>query len=124
MRWTAQREAVFDVLVHMRTHPTADEIYRATRWTVPDISLATVYKTLDAFVACGAVIKLTSAGDSARFDVRTDTHHHFRCLSCDGVFDVEDPGIADWIRERRIGSGFAISGFSLTLEGHCADCAS
>lgn len=123
MRWTAQRQAVFEVLDQMRTHPSADEIHRATRQTVPDISLATVYKALDAFIACGAVKKLTSVGDSARFDVRTDSHHHFWCVDCERVFDVEDPGAADWIRGRRIERGFVVTGFSLTFEGHCAHCA-
>lgn len=115
---------MFDVLERVRTHPTADEIFRQTRRAMPDISLATVYKALDAFVACGAVRKMATSGDPARFDVRTDPHHHFHCLGCRRVLDVEDPGIGEWILDRGVGAGMTVSGFSLVLEGYCRDCAS
>jgi hypothetical protein len=33
-------------------------------------------------VGCGLAVKLTYADESARYDGRTDPHHHARCLAC------------------------------------------
>ena len=49
-RYTAQRVAVFGYLEQVKTHPTAEEVYRAVRKQMPRISLATVYKALEALV--------------------------------------------------------------------------
>ena len=43
-RHTAQRAAVLDYLESVKTHPTAEEVYRAVRRRQPRISLATVQR--------------------------------------------------------------------------------
>ena len=65
-----------------RHHPTAEDVFQAVRSTIPRISLATVYKALEALVAIGAAHP-ADAGEgtgSARYDARRDPHYHFRCL--------------------------------------------
>jgi Fe2+ or Zn2+ uptake regulation protein len=63
---------------------------------IPDISLATVYKSLETLVGCGLAVKLTYGDGSARYDGRTDPHPHARCLTCGAVLDV--PGRLDGAR--------------------------
>ena len=89
LRCTPQRLAVYDHLSRARHHPTAEEVYRAVRSEIPKISLATVYKALEALVTIGVATKLTAgAGEtSARFDARCDQHYHFRCLRTGAVHD-------------------------------------
>jgi Fur family peroxide stress response transcriptional regulator len=48
LRCTPQRLAVYDQLSHSTDHPTAEEVYQAVRGHLPKISLATVYKALEA----------------------------------------------------------------------------
>ena len=55
LRLTSQREHVFHVLRAQTDHPTADEVYLRTKAEMPEISMATVYNTLDALVRCGLV---------------------------------------------------------------------
>lgn len=122
-RFTEQRSAVYRFLSGTVSHPTADEVFLAVRGEVPGISLATVYKSLETLVGCGLATKLTYGDASARYDGRTDPHHHARCLSCDRVIDV--PGRLpdrdlDPLREGA--SGFDITGFRLELLGYCPDC--
>ena len=69
-------------------HPTADEVFLAVRRHQTGISLATVYKSLETLVGCGLAVKLSYSDGSARYDGRTDPHHHARCLSCGRVTDV------------------------------------
>ena len=46
-------------------HPTAEEVYHAVRSAIPKISLATVYKALEALVATGMAAKLTAGAGPA-----------------------------------------------------------
>ena len=81
-RYTDQRAAVYRFLLGTDAHPTADDVFTSVRHEIPDISLATVYKSLETLVSCGLATKLTYGDGSARYDGRTDPHHHARCLQC------------------------------------------
>ncbi len=120
-RFTAQRAAVYSYLRSVTSHPTADEIFTRVREDIPDISLATVYKALEAFVSAGAAQKLEFGGGPARYDGRTDDHHHVRCIQCGSVRDIDDADI------RLVGDygtldGFEVVGYRLELLGYCPAC--
>jgi Fur family peroxide stress response transcriptional regulator len=121
-RFTAQRAAVYSYLRRVESHPTADEIFTNVRDDIPDISLATVYKALEAFVSAGAARKLQFGDGPARYDGRTDDHHHMRCLACGGVHDVEaevDHRLKGGLLSR---NGFEVIGYRLELLGYCPAC--
>ncbi len=120
-RFTTQRSAVYEVLACSAAHPTADDVFTSVREQVPDISLATVYKALEAFVSCGVARKL-SLGSPARYDGRTDEHEHIRCLSCGRVQDIEGPRPDDWMAGLAEMTPFHVVGYRLELEGYCPDC--
>ena len=65
-RCTRQRLAVYEALAAAEHHPTAEEVCEAVRRDLPDISLATVYKALEAFVADGLAAKLAAAATARR----------------------------------------------------------
>ena len=121
-RFTEQRAAVYRYLLGTTSHPSADDVFTSVRAEIPDISLATVYKSLETLVGCGLAVKLTYGDGSARYDGRTDPHHHARCLSCGAVLDV--PGRLDASALERLGpvSGFAVEGYRLELVGYCEQC--
>lgn len=121
-RYTEQRAAVYRCLIGTETHPTADEVFTTVRRELPDISLATVYKALETLVGCGLAVKLTNGDGSARYDGRTDPHHHARCLTCGAVLDV--PGRVDMASLGAVGpvSGFSVEGYRLELIGYCFSC--
>lgn len=121
-RYTEQRAAVYRYLLSTDAHPTADDVFTTVRHDIPDISLATVYKSLETLVGCGLAVKLTYGDGSARYDGRTDPHHHARCLSCGSVIDV--PGRLDRsaLAGLDAGAGFSVEGYRLELIGYCARC--
>lgn len=127
LRVTPQRLVVYDQLAASTDHPTAEEVFRAARLQMPRISLATVYKALEALVTVGLVCRLPACGEicSARYDARRDPHYHFRCLRTGAVQDLPtqydpeliqrlDPRLADELRSR----GFEITGYRLELLGY------
>lgn len=127
-RCTRQRQAIYDQLARMaehHSHPTADEVYHAVRPDVPSLSLATVYKGLEALVASGLVTKLATDDGSARYDARSEPHYHLRCLRSGEVqdlptrFDPElvaklDPELGRDLDAR----GFRVTGYRLELVGY------
>lgn len=121
-RFTTQRAAVYQVLDSSRSHPTADEIFTFVRERIPDISLATVYKALEAFVTCGLARKLPLGEGPARYDGRTDDHEHIRCLACGRVADVEDVGLSGWMDGLEKATEFEVLDYRLELLGHCSRC--
>ena len=122
-RFTDQRAAVFRLVSRSRVHPTAEDVFLSVRTEVPGISLATVYKSLETLVGCGLAVKLTYSDGSARYDGRTDPHHHARCLACGRVVDIEGQ-VADSEVEglKARAGGFTVTGFRLELSGYCATC--
>ena len=123
-RFTEQRAAVFRFLAATDLHPSADDVFLAVRRDLPGISLATVYKSLETLVGCGLAVKLTYSDGSARYDGRTDPHHHARCLRCGKVVDiVGDLAEGEFESLRDHAHGFTVTGYRLELSGYCSDCA-
>lgn len=120
--FTRQRAAVFDYLSRVEHHPTAEEVFFAVKPRLPKISLATVYKNLEALVACGAASKLTYGDGSARYDIRTDHHYHTRCLKCGGVADLDAAEGNQLLKQIKPQSGFEVKDYRLELIGYCCQC--
>ena len=123
-RYTTQRAAVFDYLEAVKTHPTAEEVYLAVRRRLPRISLATVYKALEALVTAQLAAKLTNGDGSARYDCRGDDHYHLRDVATGEIRDLTvdydphllaklDPTLVDKLS----GSGFQVTGYRLEVLG-------
>ena len=123
-RFTEQRAAVFRFLSGTDVHPSADEVFLAVRQSLPGISLATVYKSLETLVGCGLAVKLTYSDGSARYDGRTDPHNHARCLACGKVIDIPGRIPDDQLQAlHRHVDGFVVTGYRLELSGYCPSCA-
>jgi Fe2+ or Zn2+ uptake regulation protein len=119
---TEQRAAVHDYLSGVAHHPTAEEVFLAVKARVPRISLATVYKNLEALVQCGAVSKLTYGDASARYDIRTDHHYHTRCLACGKIWDLDAKEGTELLKRIKPQAGFEVEDYRLELLGRCREC--
>lgn len=123
-RYTRQRAAVYAYLRSVDTHPTAEQVYSAVRHQIPNISLATVYKALEALVDVHLASRLADAQGPARYDCRSDDHYHVRCTRTGQVRDLDvpydpalldklDPRLAETLRRQ----GFRVTGHRLELIG-------
>ncbi len=121
-RFTTQREAVYQALSARTNHPTADDVFTTVRERVPDISLATVYKALEAFVSCRVARKLTLGPGPARYDSRIDEHEHVRCLACGQVQDIEPAEPGPWLVKLGRRTEYDVVGYRLELVGYCPEC--
>jgi Fe2+ or Zn2+ uptake regulation protein len=74
---SAQRLAVADYVLTTDEHPSADQVLAKVQARVPMLSRATVYNTLNLFVAKGLLRQLVLAEGRVVFDPKLDKHHHF-----------------------------------------------
>jgi len=88
LRVTAPRLTILAALEADRTHPTAEEIHAKLRTRHPSLSLSTVYKTLEAFLAAGLCRRVNAEG-SLRVDGVPRPHDHAVCRGCGRVYDVD-----------------------------------
>ncbi|MFP4623255.1 MAG: Fur family transcriptional regulator [Gemmatimonadota bacterium] len=123
-RFTEQRAAVYRFLRQTTEHPSADDVFTSVRGVIPDISLATVYKSLETLVSCGLAAKLTYGDGSARYDGRTDPHAHLRCLTCGEVRDLRGHIDVRALGLDELPSDFAVEGVRVELVGFCSACRS
>lgn len=128
IRITPQRQLVLEYLIEKRNHPTVETIFQAVNAKEPNLSLATVYNTLNLFVEQGLVIELTSGDDGVHYDYYGHPHFHVICVNCGKIIDVDYPEYAaDLAKIDRIAAektGYNIIANHVEVEGICPDCAS
>ncbi len=121
-RLTAQRRVIAEAMTGEHVHLAADEVFQRARAVLPEISLATVYNTLNELVGLGELLEITHADGRKRYDPNvTEPHHHLVCVACGRMLDVnaDDPNLpADQQH------GFEILDVEITFRARCPDCAS
>lgn len=123
---THQRLAIFEALAASREHPSAEQLHRAVQRRIPSLSLATVYKNLEALKAIGAVADVNPLHEEARYEAALPgtgagrPHHHLVCVSCKKVRDLHDEDL-DGLRVRDA-QGFAVRAIRVQAEGLCPSC--
>ena len=119
---TPQRRAIFETIFNNGGHPKADDIYKAVKGSMPDVSLTTIYNTLTELSDLGFIDVVQNVGDGAlRYDPRTDTHDHLICLRCNRIIDIENEIDEVDIPENR-SKGFQIVKKQVTYFGYCPEC--
>lgn len=122
MRVTPQRLVLHRVLRERDRHVTAEELAREAGERLPNVSLPTVYATLELFEQLGLVRRVATAGGVALYDPRVEDHGHLVCRRCGRVEDVDahaDPGPALAAARR---AGFAPERAETAVIGLCRDC--
>src|SRR6266851_7861200 len=124
LRLTGPRRVVLDVVRATESHPTAEWVHRMVRRRLPRVSLGTVYRNLRVLVAEGLVKELS--GPHARFDGNVSEHHHFTCLACGSISDVQGPTTEPHSRALcgrvTARSGFSVTHHRIEFYGRCLEC--
>jgi Fe2+ or Zn2+ uptake regulation protein len=90
MRRTAQRTMVYDAIVRLGGHCTAEGITAEVRKTRPGFSRSTVYRVLEALTASGSVYATHLGEGATHYELASGDHHHAVCQVCGGVLHIED----------------------------------
>ena len=122
-RNTRQLAAIRDAIGTAGRPLSIDEAHQAALRAVPTLGLRTVYRVIRKLEEDEEIARVAIAGQPDRYEpaeVASKHHHHFHCIGCDRVFDVEGcPGRL----ERLLPDGFILDDHEITLSGWCDKCA-
>jgi Fur family peroxide stress response transcriptional regulator len=120
---THQRLVIYRELMKMHDHPNPEQVYERVRPELPSISLATVYKTLHAFVAAGIICQVSPHHGSMRLEPQGERHSHFICLRCHDITDIAagEPDVE--ALKAGVPEGYQVEQVSTELRGICGRCA-
>jgi Fur family ferric uptake transcriptional regulator len=122
-RLTSQRRVIAEVLSGAPMHPTADEVLEQARARLPEISLATVYNTLNELVEMGELGEVDGLGRSRRYDPTTHRpHQHLVCTVCERIVDVFPPAEHLPTLPVEARSGFRDIEVDVVYRGICPEC--
>jgi len=120
LRVTPQRLSIFNAIIKLGNHPTADEIIAFIRQDQPNIATGTVYKVLDSLAENGLISKVKTEKDVMRYDAMMVSHHHLYCVDSDKIEDYVDEEldelIAGYFAKKEI-TGFKIEDIKLQING-------
>jgi Fe2+ or Zn2+ uptake regulation protein len=117
---------VLQILEEAEEHLDAEAIYARARERDPNVSLATVYRTLSKLKEMGLVEQRYFARDHKREYYEATgkrEHYHFTCLGCGKVIEVHTPRIAQARQELSEELGLVFTHACICFEGYCATCA-
>ena len=99
LKVTPQRIAVFDAVINLNNHPTAENVIDYIKSNHPNIATGTVYKTLETLVKCDLIKKVKTDLDIMRYDAITARHHHLYCAESDRIEDFVDPELDEMLEK-------------------------
>jgi Fe2+ or Zn2+ uptake regulation protein len=122
-RLTSQRRLILQVLEESDGHLDADALYDRVKARDPDVSLATVYRTLAVLREIGLVEEHRLGEDRGHYEVvRQEPHYHFTCLRCGKVIEFDTSLVAQVEQELCEQEGVRVTSTHLHVSGHCAQC--
>jgi Fur family transcriptional regulator, stress-responsive regulator len=123
-RITPQRRSVLGALNGDHVHLSAEQVLAAARRVVPEVSLATVYNTLNELSAMGEITEVRLADGSTRYDPKIGSdHHHLVCEGCGLIFDVEPQGVGGLALPPAQRYGMVVETVEVVFRGRCSNCA-
>jgi len=126
LKCTPQRCEIFEEIVRMRGHFSAEELaerFRA-RKRGPAISRATVYRTLPLLVQCGLVREVIFTEKHSHYEVvySREHHEHMVCTKCGRIIAFDDSELERAIRRIARAAGFAPVSHKIEVCGLCDKC--
>lgn len=120
LRVTPQRIAIYGAVVTLNNHPAAEQIIDYIRKKQPNVSIATVYKVLDALVDHKLIKRVNTQRDITRYDAILEPHHHIFYSDSDKITDFVDYELSsmlkDYFTKKEI-PGFIIEDIRLNIIG-------
>ncbi|MFO7657657.1 MAG: transcriptional repressor [Bacteroidales bacterium] len=97
LKVTPQRITVYEAVVKLCNHPTAEEVINFIKENHPNIAVGTVYKVLETFVDIGLIKKVKTDRDIMRYDAVTNNHHHLYISDSDKIEDYYDNDLNEFL---------------------------
>lgn len=92
LKMTGQRRVIAQVLSQSHDHPDVELLYQRASAIDPNISIATVYRTVKLFEEAGITQRHDFGSGKARYEEATDDHH-------DHLIDLKSGKVIEFTNE-------------------------
>lgn len=120
-RMTNQRIKILKYIKGVKTHPTAEMVYKEVVKELPAITLATVYRNLNLLSEQGEILKL-EINNEFRYDADASFHQHCVCKKCGKIIDLFQKKISKYALNRIKTDDFEPSSVTIIFHGVCKEC--
>ena len=122
LRYSHQREMIYQYLMGTQEHPSAEMVYDALRDEIKGLSLGTVYRNLRLLEDLGKVRRVASYNGTERYDACCGDHVHFVCQNCGAVHDIAEAKLEHVRGAINLPEGYQLGQLNLTISGLCPEC--
>lgn len=117
VKLTGQRRLILQVLAEAEDHPSVDVLFERAKALDPDVSMATVYRTLNLLAELELVQKRDFGQEFARFEVNAAHHHHLVDLDTGAVIEFQNEKLEKLKEEIARELGYELIDHTLELYG-------
>ncbi|MCD1147172.1 transcriptional repressor [Peptoniphilus sp. KCTC 25270] len=126
-KYTKQRESVYEIFVENRNvHMTTEEVYLEALKVMPEIGIATIYRTVLVLEELGLISAITFEDGITRYELKKEddahTHHHLVCTQCNKIIEVNVDLLESLEEQIEEKESFKITDHNLKFYGVCCDC--
>ena len=121
LKVTPQRMCIVEELMK-NGHLTIEELFEKISNKFPSLSLATVYKNINAMMDKDFIKEVKIPNQKSKYELTKEEHAHIVCEKCGKVEDIHinKESIIKEIEEK---SSYKIEHTALMFSGLCPDCA-
>jgi Fur family transcriptional regulator, ferric uptake regulator len=118
LKMTDQRRVIARVLSEASDHPDVEAVHRRATAIDPNISIATVYRTVRLFEEAGILAKHDFGDGRARYEETPEEHHdHLIDIQSGKVVEFHNDEIEELQRKIAEKAGYKLVGHRLELYG-------
>lgn len=121
-RMTSQRRAILHVLYHESIHLSPTEVFARAKETLPGLTEATVYRTLEFLSDNGLVHPAHIGSGHLVYEIARQDHHHIICRKCGSELQIDHAPLEKVYEELEANSGFRSIDSHVTFFGICPNC--
>jgi Fur family ferric uptake transcriptional regulator len=121
-RMTPQRQVILQILESSTGHLSPAEIFKLARTSVPGLTEATVYRTLDFLSQNEMIHPAHTASGHLVYEFSGDDHHHLVCRLCGQEVRVESSWVNPAQQEIENHTRYHLDVSHLVFFGTCPDC--
>jgi len=116
LKITPQRLAILKELEN-KGHASIEEVYENIKEVFPSISLATIYKNINALKDEGIVSEIC-LHQKPKYEISKESHAHFICKKCGKVEDIS----FDEVIDKNFSNKYPNTQKEVYIYGICKDC--
>lgn len=121
-RLTPQRLAILGVLDKAAGHLTPLEVYRRAQESIPGITEATIYRTLNFLTEQGLVLCAHIGSGQFVYESALHEHHHLICRQCGEMREIDHHALESLYQYFYATTGFRVDSVHMTFFGLCPAC--